>query len=288
VGGARQRRDHLAGAAGGERVDQAVPGGQAPEPPQAGVEPVDRGVEPVREQGQRRPVGDLHQAGRADGHALGQVTMPSGARGDGDVVDRGAAVPLGHRQIGQVPAAVGLPPDRRPRLRPDPAQVIDRPRLRVDYVQLVGDDTRIRLRARPADDRQRTAIRSRRHLDDVAVAEAVHRANLAGGEVKQSQPGVGQLLSPGERVVALGAPALVLLGRLVRGHHGDQPAVRERSRIRDFAVPVSQGLGLPAAEPYPLQLAGAGAIREEENRRRVRRPPRTEIRRRARGQLHRR
>ena len=181
VGGAGQRRDHLAGAAGGERVDQAVPGGHAPEPPQARVEPVDRGVEPVREQGQRRAVRDLRQLRRADGHARGQVTMCSGSRGDVDIVDGVAAERLGHCQVGQVPAAVGLPPDRRPRLGPDPAQIAGRPSVQIDHMQLAGGRARIIVRVRPADRRQRAPVRSRRQLHDVAVAEAVHRTQFASG-----------------------------------------------------------------------------------------------------------
>ena len=60
--------------------------------------------------------------------------------------------------------------------------------------------------------------------------------------------------------VALGAPALVLLSRLVRGHHGDQPGIRKRPGSRDLAAPVRQDLGLSATDPYPVQLTGAGAI----------------------------
>ena len=39
-----------------------------------------------------------------------------------------------------------------------------------------------------------------------------------------------------------------------------EPGIRERPGDRDLAAPVRQYLGLPAADPYPVQLTGAGAI----------------------------
>jgi hypothetical protein len=119
----------------------------------------------------------------------------------------------------------------------------------------------------------------------VAPAEAVHRAELASGQVKHPQPAAAQLLSPDDGVVALGAPALLFPGRLVGGHHGDQPAVRQRPGIADLAAPVRQALGLPATGPYPVHLNRSGAIREEKHRRRIRRPSRSEVIRHSRRQL---
>ena len=44
-----------------------------------------------------------------------------------------------------------------------------------------------------------------------------------------------------------------------------QPGVRERPRAGYLAVPVSKHLGLPAIEPYPVQLDRAGAVRQEKS-----------------------
>jgi hypothetical protein len=243
-----------------------LPPSISPEPPRTGVEPVDRGIEPVGEKRQRRAASELRQAGRADGHALGQVDMLPGGTGGGQrhVEDGVAAIRPGRRQVGQVPGAIGMPPGQRVRRRFDLAEIADRTGLRVDHVQLVGEHAGIDLRGDPADHRQRAAIRSLCHLDHVPVAEPVHDAQLPGGEIEQPQPRAGELFSPDERVVELGAPALLLLGRLVRGDHGRQPGARERAGIKDHAVPAGQGLGLPAVEPDTVQLDGAGPVRPEE------------------------
>ena len=132
-------------------------------------------------------------------------------------------------------------------------------RSRINHVQLVGDGPRIVLRALPADHCQRTAVRPRRQLYDVTPAEVVCRVQLARNGVKQPQLAVAALLAPDDRVIALGALALVLLGRFVRPHHGD-PAVRQRADVVDLAFPLGQGFSLAAIEPDPVQLGGPGAV----------------------------
>ncbi len=86
------------------------------------------------------------------------------------------------------------------------------------------------------------------------VTESVQHAQHAGAEIEQTQPAVGHPLSPHHSVVALGLPALVILGRLINGDHGDHLAVGERPAVGDPASPGGQCLGLTTVESYPVQL----------------------------------
>jgi hypothetical protein len=186
--------------------------------------------------------------------------MPSvRSRGEADVVDDEPAKRLGLSQTGHVPRAIVGPPDRRPCKASDPAEVVHHSGSRIDHVQLVGDGPRIDLPAHPADHCQRTAVWPGHQLFDVTPAEAVCRVQLAGNRVEQPQLAVAALLAPDDRVIALSALALVLLGRLVRGHHGD-PAVRQRADVVDLAFPFGQALRLAAIDPDPVQLGGPGAV----------------------------
>ena len=108
----------------------------------------------------------------------------------------------GLRQLGQVPAAVGVPPDQRRRVRPDRPRSLTAP---------VPGSTRCNtLVTTPGSisgvaqvitaSRRRPAAGS---FDHVPFAEAVHHAKFAGCEVEQSQPGGALLLTPDLHVVTI-------------------------------------------------------------------------------------
>src|SRR5581483_11955511 len=97
---------------------------------------------------ERHAVSESARPSRADTHpnrsksgssrqiAVSSPSANNASGGDGGIVDGVSAERLGPCEVGQVPAAVGLPPDRRPRLGPDRAQITGRPCLQIDHMQL--------------------------------------------------------------------------------------------------------------------------------------------------------
>jgi hypothetical protein len=84
--------------------------------------------------------------------------------------------------------AVGAPPPRgRVRIKAQPTQFRGGAVIQVGDVQSAGEDARLVLRAVSAHHRQRPAVRSLRHVDDVASGEPGDHAELAGGQVEQAQ-----------------------------------------------------------------------------------------------------
>jgi len=139
---------------------------------------VDRGVEPVGDKHQRRAGVDLDQVGRADGHAGGQV--PVLAIRYGDVEDRVSTHQKrrGLRDVRQVPAVGGGPPDERRRARRCRAEVPRRAAARVEQVECGLDQARVHVGGRPGEYRQRAVVGSLGHFDDMAVAERGRCADL--------------------------------------------------------------------------------------------------------------
>ena len=194
-----------------------------------------------------RPARDLHQPGGADANARRHVAVHSrGAGGghgdveDGQATDRPGR---GYRQIGHVPAAVGAPSGRRPRVQPDPPQILSRPRPQIDHVQPGGESARLDLRAVPADHRQRAAVRPLHHLDDMPVTKPAHhpRSRLPRSSSHSRLPG---RCSPH----TIASP---------------RPAVPHSSSSLDSPVATTAASRPPASGRWPQipprQLAGASA-----------------------------